>query len=76
MCPDRVIVGVKSECATEVMAETYRPRYMCDFRIVTTDLDAAKMIKYTANAFLATKITVIIEIAALCERVGADVKQV
>ncbi len=76
MKPDRVVVGVQSERAAEVMAEVYRPLYLRDFPIVTTDLESAEMIKYAANAFLATKITFINEIAALCEKVGADVKQV
>jgi len=76
MHPDRVVVGVESERAAEVMGEIYRPLYLRDFPVVTTDLESAEMIKYAANAFLATKITFINEIAALCERVGADVKEV
>ena len=76
MKPDRVVVGVRSERAAEVMAEVYRPLFLRDFPIVTTDLESAEMIKYAANAFLATKITFINEIAALCERTGADIKQV
>jgi UDPglucose 6-dehydrogenase len=76
MRPDRVVVGVQSERAAEVMAEIYRPLFLRDFPIVTTDLESAEMIKYAANAFLATKITFINEIAALCERVGADVREV
>ena len=76
MRPDRVVVGVESERAAKVMAEVYRPLFLRDFPIVTTDLASAEMIKYAANAFLATKITFINEIAALCERVGADVRQV
>ena len=76
MKPDRVVVGVQTERAGAVMAEIYRPLYLRDFPVVTTDLESAEMIKYAANAFLATKITFINEIAALCERVGADVKQV
>ena len=76
MRPDRVIVGVQHERAAEVMGEIYRPLFLRDFPIVTTDLESAEMIKYAANAFLATKITFINEIAALCERVGADVKLV
>jgi len=76
MKPDRVIVGVQNDRAAEVMAEVYRPLYLRDFPIVTTDLESAEMIKYAANAFLATKITFINEIAALCEKVGADIKQV
>ncbi len=76
MKPDRVVVGVQSERAAEVMADIYRPLFLRDFPIVTTDLESAEMIKYAANAFLATKITFINEIAALCERTGADIKQV
>ena len=76
MKPDRVVVGVQSERAADVMAEIYRPLYLRDFPIVTTDLESAEMIKYAANAFLATKITFINEIAMLCERTGADIKQV
>jgi UDPglucose 6-dehydrogenase len=76
MRPDRVVVGVENARAAVVMSEIYRPLFLRDFPIVTTDLESAEMIKYAANAFLATKITFINEIAALCERVGADVKQV
>ncbi|SMP05953.1 UDP-glucose dehydrogenase family protein [Shimia sagamensis] len=76
MKPDRVVIGVHNDRAGEVMNDIYRPLYLRDFPIVTTDLESAEMIKYAANAFLATKITFINEIAALCERVGADVKQV
>ncbi|NDR58523.1 UDP-glucose dehydrogenase family protein [Aliiruegeria sabulilitoris] len=76
MRPDRVVVGVNSERAKETMGEVYRPLFLRDFPIVYTDLESAEMIKYAANAFLATKITFINEIAALCERVGADVKAV
>ncbi|MEL6572525.1 MAG: UDP-glucose/GDP-mannose dehydrogenase family protein [Pseudomonadota bacterium] len=76
MRPDRVVVGVETERAGEVMNAIYRPLFLRDFPIITTDLESAEMIKYAANAFLATKITFINEIAALCERTGADVKQV
>ncbi|MCX7645709.1 MAG: UDP-glucose/GDP-mannose dehydrogenase family protein [Rhodobacteraceae bacterium] len=76
MRPDRVVIGVESARARAVMAEIYRPLYLRDFPIVFTGLESAEMIKYAANAFLATKITFINEIAALCERVGADVKDV
>ena len=76
MKPDRVVVGVETDRAAQVMADIYRPLYLRDFPIVTTDLESAEMIKYAANAFLAAKITFINEIAALCEKVGADVKQV
>ncbi|TVR46950.1 MAG: UDP-glucose/GDP-mannose dehydrogenase family protein [Rhodobacteraceae bacterium] len=76
MKPDRVVVGVESDRAKEVMGDIYRPLYLRDFPVVYTDLESAEMIKYAANAFLATKISFINEIAALCERVGADVKAV
>lgn len=76
MKPDRVVIGVQSARAAAVLAEIYRPLYLRDFPIIATDLETAELIKYAANAFLATKITFINEIAALCERVGADVKQV
>ncbi len=76
MRPDRVVVGVESDRAAEVMEDIYRPLYLRDFPILTTDLESAEMIKYAANAFLATKITFINEIAGLCERVGGDVKEV
>jgi len=76
MKPDRVVVGVQNERAAEVMSDIYRPLYLRDFPILTTDLESAEMIKYAANAFLATKITFINEIAGLCERTGADVKEV
>jgi UDPglucose 6-dehydrogenase len=76
MRPDRVVVGVESERAKGVMGEIYRPLFLRDFPIVYTDLESAEMIKYAANAFLATKITFINEIAALCEKVGADIKAV
>jgi UDPglucose 6-dehydrogenase len=76
MRPDRVVVGVESERAKKVMADIYRPLFLREFPVVYTDLESAEMIKYAANAFLATKITFINEIAALCERVGADIKSV
>lgn len=76
MRPDRVVVGVTTERARDVMGGIYRPLFLREFPILYTDLETAEMIKYAANAFLATKITFINEIAALCEKVGADVKQV
>ncbi len=76
MRPDRVVVGLQSDRAQEVMDDIYRPLSLRDFPVIYTDLESAEMIKYAANAFLATKITFINEIAALCERTGADVKQV
>ncbi len=76
MRPDRVVVGVQGERAKAVMADIYRPLFLREFPVVYTDLESAEMIKYAANAFLAAKITFINEIAALCEKVGADVKDV
>ena len=76
MRPDRVVVGVENDRAKKVMSDIYRPLFLRDFPIVFTGLESAEMIKYAANAFLATKITFINEIAALCERVGADIKSV
>ncbi len=76
MHPDRVVVGVESDRARKVMAELYRPLSLREFPVVYTGLESAEMIKYAANAFLATKITFINEIATLCEKVGADVKAV
>ena len=76
MRPDRVVVGVESPKARKVMSDVYRPLFLREFPVVFTGLESAEMIKYAANAFLATKITFINEIAALCERVGADIKDV
>ena len=76
MRPDRVVVGVEGPRARKVMADVYRPLFLREFPIVYTGLESAEMIKYAANAFLAAKITFINEIAALCEKVGADVKDV
>ena len=76
MRPDRVVVGVESKRARKVMSDIYRPLFLREFPVVFTGLESAEMIKYAANAFLATKITFINEIAALCEKVGADIKDV
>ncbi len=76
MRPDRVVIGVDSERAGQVLSDIYRPLYLRDFPLLITDLESAEMIKYAANSFLATKITFINEIATLCEKVGADIKQV
>ncbi|MEM1160490.1 MAG: UDP-glucose/GDP-mannose dehydrogenase family protein [Pseudomonadota bacterium] len=76
MRPDRVVVGVESERAKDVMSEIYRPLFIRETPMVFTDLESAEMIKYAANAFLATKITFINEIADLCEKTGADVQHV
>src|SRR5471030_1131428 len=74
--PDRIVVGTDEAHARERMAELYRPLYLNAAPIVYTDRRTAELIKYAANAFLATKITFINEIADLCEQVGADVQQV
>jgi UDPglucose 6-dehydrogenase len=76
MRPDRVVVGVEGARARAVMAEIYRPLNLRETPVVFTSLESAEMIKYAANAFLATKITFINEIADLCERTGADVQHV
>jgi UDPglucose 6-dehydrogenase len=76
MRPDRVVVGVETAKARKVMADIYRPLFLREFPVVYTGLESAEMIKYAANAFLATKITFVNEIAALCEKVGADIKDV
>lgn len=76
MKPDRVVLGVETERGETVMRDIYRPLYLREFPIVVTDLESAELIKYAANAFLATKISFINEVAALCEKVGADVKEV
>src|ERR1700732_782593 len=74
--PDRIVVGTTDERARKVMAELYRPLYLNQAPILYTSRRTAELIKYAANAFLATKITFINEIAELCEKVGADVQQV
>ena len=76
MRPDRVVIGTGAERAREVMRRLYRPLYLIETPIVMTSLETAELIKYAANAFLATKITFINEMADLCERVGADVHDV
>lgn len=74
--PDRVVVGTRSHRAQEVMKALYRPLFLRETPIVFTNRETAEVIKYAANAFLATKITFINEMADLCEKVGADVQQV
>src|SRR6266403_1740885 len=74
--PDRIVVGTHDERARALLAEIYRPLYLNRAPIVYTGRRTAELIKYAANAFLATKITFINEIADLCERVGADVQEV
>ena len=74
--PDRIVLGVEDARARAVMQELYRPLYLNQAPIVWTSRRTAELTKYAANAFLATKITFINEIADLCERVGADVQEV
>jgi UDPglucose 6-dehydrogenase len=74
--PDRIVVGTHDDRAKAVMAEVYRPLYLNQAPILYTGRRTAELIKYAANAFLATKITFINEVADLCERVGADVQEV
>jgi UDPglucose 6-dehydrogenase len=76
MRPDRVVIGADSEMARAAMRALYRPLYLLETPMLFTDIETAELIKYAANAFLATKITFINEIADLCERVGADVQDV
>ena len=76
MRPDRVVIGTDSEHARGVMRALYRPLYLMETPMVFTTLETAELIKYAANAFLATKITFINEVADLCEAVGADVQDV
>ncbi len=76
MRPDRIVIGVNSDRAKEVMRELYRPLFLLETPIVFTDLETSELIKYAANTFLATKITFINEIADLCEKLGADVHDV
>lgn len=76
MSPDRVVVGVESERARELMSKLYKPFMMNNYRIIFTDIPSAEMIKYAANSMLATRISFMNDIANLCEVVGADVNMV
>ncbi len=76
MRPDRVVIGAKTERAREVMREIYRPLFLNETPIFFTSPQSSELIKYASNAFLATKITFINEIANLCEKAGADVQDV
>lgn len=76
MRPDRVVIGVESDRAREVLSSIYRPLYLIERPIVSTTLETAELIKYASNSFLAMKITFINEVANLCEKVGADVHDV
>ncbi|OQX09909.1 MAG: UDP-glucose 6-dehydrogenase [Desulfobulbaceae bacterium A2] len=73
MRPDRVVIGVESERAAQVLRRIYQPLYLLETPIVQTGLETAELIKYAANAFLAVKISFINEMAKVCEEVGADV---
>ena len=74
--PDRIVVGTEDERAAEIMREVYRPLYLNKAPLIFTSRRTSELIKYAANAFLATKITFINEVADLCEAVGADVQDV
>lgn len=76
MRPDRVVIGSNEEDAIAIMKDLYRPLYLIETPIVITSLEAAELTKYAANAFLATKITFINEIANLCDAIGCDVHDV
>lgn len=76
MSPDRVVVGVESEEARQIMSRLYRPFLLNNFRVIFTDIPSAEMIKYAANSMLATRISFMNDIANLCELVGADVNMV
>lgn len=76
MRPDRIVIGVKSKRAEDVMRNLYRPLYINETPMVVTTPETSETIKYAANAFLATKITFINEIANLCEKTGANVQEV
>lgn len=76
MSPDRVVVGVESERAREVMTKLYRPFLLNNFRVIFMDIPSAEMTKYAANAMLATRISFMNDIANLCEVLGADVNMV
>ena len=74
--PDRVVIGSESERARKIMKDVYRSLYLNETPYIETNLESAEMIKYASNAFLATKITFINEIANLCEKTGANVRDV
>ena len=76
MSPDRVVVGVESERAKELMTRLYRPFLLNNFRVIFMDVPSAEMTKYAANAMLATRISFMNDVANLCEIVGADVNMV
>ena len=76
MTPDRVVVGVDSEKAKEVLSRLYRPFLLNNFRVIFMDVASAEMTKYAANAMLATRISFMNDVANLCDKVGADINMV
>ncbi|MET0622537.1 MAG: UDP-glucose/GDP-mannose dehydrogenase family protein [Pyrinomonadaceae bacterium] len=76
MRPNRVVIGSRDEPAVAIMRDLYRPLYLIETPVVITSLEAAELTKYASNAFLATKISFINEIANLCDRIGCDVHDV
>src|SRR5918911_691118 len=76
MRPDRVVIGSRDEEAVAIMRDLYRPLFLIETPFLVTSLEAAELTKYAANAFLATKISFINEIANLCDRIGCDVHDV
>jgi UDPglucose 6-dehydrogenase len=76
MRPDRVVIGARDDQAVAIMKDIYRPLYLIETPFVITNVESSELIKYASNAFLATKITFINEVAELCERLGADVHHV
>jgi UDPglucose 6-dehydrogenase len=76
MRPNRVVLGARSEKAVAILKDLYAPLYLLETPFVITDIETAELVKYASNAFLATKISFINEIANICERVGADVNMV
>ena len=76
MKPDRVVVGVESERAKELMTRLYKPMLLNNFRVIFMDIPSAEMTKYAANSMLATRISFMNDIANLCELVGADINMV
>jgi len=76
MRPDRVVIGARDHQAIAIMKDIYAPLYLIETPFVITNVETSELIKYASNAFLATKITFINEVAQLCERLGADVHHV
>jgi len=76
MRPNRIVIGTEDEMAAAIMKDLYRPLYLIETPVVVTDVVTAELIKYASNAFLATKISFINEMADLCETVGADIHAV